>query len=99
MTKKRVRTDIDAVLNFIVCIGAAVVILGALAKLVHHYLADIALTIGLFTEATIFVIYAFLPPEKDAAKPAETREKTEVPDIKKPIEELTKTLKNIYKGA
>jgi len=46
----------------VVCVGAAVVIFGAWAKILHKPFADIMLTIGLLTEATIFIIYAFLPP-------------------------------------
>ena len=41
---------------------ASVVLVGALTKLIHHPWADILLTIGLLTEAFIFLVYAFLPP-------------------------------------
>jgi gliding motility-associated protein GldL len=43
-------------------VGAAIVIFGAWAKLLHKPFADFMLTVGLLTEATIFVVYAFLPP-------------------------------------
>lgn len=52
----------DKLVNVIVCVGAAVVIFGAWAKLLHLSFANQMLTIGLLTEATIFLIYAFLPP-------------------------------------
>jgi len=52
----------ERLVNIIVCVGAAVVIFGAWAKILHKPYADIMLTIGLLTEALIFMIYAFLPP-------------------------------------
>ncbi|WP_326995897.1 gliding motility protein GldL [Chitinophaga sp. 212800010-3] len=48
-------------LNFFVCIGASVVIIGALFKLLHLPFANIALIVGLGTEALIFFVYAFVP--------------------------------------
>ncbi|GAC1438111.1 MAG: hypothetical protein NVSMB63_01170 [Sediminibacterium sp.] len=48
--------------NVVVCLGASVVILGAMAKILHLSWADWALKIGLTTEALIFLIYAILPP-------------------------------------
>ncbi|MGN8034869.1 gliding motility protein GldL [Chitinophaga sp. 22321] len=48
-------------LNFFVCIAASVVIIGALFKLQHWRGADIALILGLSTEALIFFVYAFVP--------------------------------------
>lgn len=52
----------DKIVNIIVCVGAAVVIIGAWAKILHLSFADIMLTVGLLTEALIFIVYAFLPP-------------------------------------
>ena len=52
----------DKIVNIIVCVGAAVVIIGAWAKILHLSFADIILTVGLLTEALIFIVYAFLPP-------------------------------------
>ncbi|MFY0252792.1 gliding motility protein GldL [Chitinophaga sp. 30R24] len=48
-------------LNFFVCVAASVVIIGALFKLQHWHGADIALILGLSTEALIFFVYAFVP--------------------------------------
>jgi gliding motility-associated protein GldL len=53
---------IDRLVNIVVCVGAAVVIFGAWQKILHKPLADMFLTIGLLTEAVIFLIYALLPP-------------------------------------
>jgi gliding motility-associated protein GldL len=52
----------ERLVNVFVCVGAAVVIFGAWAKILHKPIADMMLTIGLLTEAVIFLIYAFLPP-------------------------------------
>ncbi|HEY8387608.1 MAG TPA: gliding motility protein GldL [Parasegetibacter sp.] len=52
----------EKLVNVIVCVGAAVVIFGAWAKILHKPFADIMLTIGLLTEAGIFLVYALLPP-------------------------------------
>ncbi len=52
----------NRLVNVIVCVGAAVVIFGAWAKILHKSFADIMLTVGLLTEAAIFIIYAILPP-------------------------------------
>ncbi|MEI6188914.1 MAG: hypothetical protein WCP61_00700 [Chitinophagia bacterium] len=52
----------NKIVNVVISLGAAVVIIGALAKIIHLSWADYALIVGLGTEALIFVIYAFLPP-------------------------------------
>jgi gliding motility-associated protein GldL len=53
---------IDRIVNIIVCVGAAVVIFGAWRKILHFPDADFWLTVGLLTEAGIFLVYALLPP-------------------------------------
>lgn len=52
----------NRLVNVIVCLGASVVIFGAMAKILHLSWADWALKIGLSTEALIFIVYAILPP-------------------------------------
>lgn len=54
--------QLEKIVNTSVSIGAAVVIFGAWAKILHKSYADVMLTVGLLTEAAIFLIYAFLPP-------------------------------------
>jgi gliding motility-associated protein GldL len=62
----------DKIVNIIVCVGAAVVIFGAWAKILHKPFADFMLTVGLLTEAAIFLVYAILPPPgNEMAKLAE----------------------------
>jgi gliding motility-associated protein GldL len=59
----------NRLVNVVVCVGAAVVIFGAWAKILHKSFADVMLTVGLLTEAAIFLIYAILPPP-DQGSPA-----------------------------
>src|SRR5690606_187409 len=51
--------------NLVIGLGAAVVLVGALFKLEHLPGASIMLTVGLLTEAFIFIILGVLPPHKD----------------------------------
>jgi gliding motility-associated protein GldL len=53
------------VMGFLYGMGAAVVIVGALFKLMHWPGAGAMLVIGLLTEAAIFALSAFEPVEKD----------------------------------
>jgi hypothetical protein len=57
-------------LNFFVCIGASVVIIGALFKIQHWPGADVALILGLSVEAAIFFAYAFVPDDHAPAPKA-----------------------------
>lgn len=59
----------EVLLNVFVCVGASVVIIGAMAKILHLSWADWALKIGLTTEALIFFVYAFVPPPPSVAAP------------------------------
>ena len=56
------------VMNMAYGLGAAVVIIGALMKIIHKDLGPLSgntlLTIGLVTEAIIFALSAFDPPEE-----------------------------------
>lgn len=51
--------------NLIIGVGAAVVLVGALFKILSWEGADLMLTIGLFTEAGLFLMLGLLGPEKD----------------------------------
>lgn len=46
---------IEKISNLIYSLGAAIVIFGAWAKIIHKPYADLMLTVGLLTEATLFV--------------------------------------------
>jgi uncharacterized protein YoxC len=59
---KTISEKTNKIVNVVISLGAAVVIIGAMAKIIHLSWADWALIVGLTTEAAIFVIYAFLPP-------------------------------------
>lgn len=51
--------------NLLFGVGAAVVIIGAWAKILHLSFANVMLTAGLLTEAVIFIISGLVPPEPD----------------------------------
>ena len=51
--------------NLIIGVGAAVVLVGALAKLLSHPMADLMLTIGLLTEAGLFLFLGIIGPDKE----------------------------------
>lgn len=51
--------------NFIIGIGASVVLIGALGKIQHWAIGGLLLTIGMLTEAFIFALLGVLPPHKD----------------------------------
>lgn len=51
--------------NFLFGVGASVVIIGAWGKLTHQPWANVALTVGLLTEAVIFAFSGIIPPDKD----------------------------------
>ena len=68
MSKKKggfVELLFKAIMPKVYGIGAAVVIVGALFKILHLTGADQMLMIGLSTEAVIFFLSAFEPPHKD----------------------------------
>lgn len=51
--------------NLVIGLGASVVLVGALFKILSWPYADLMLTIGLLTEAFLFAILGIIPPEKD----------------------------------
>ncbi len=51
--------------NLIIGVGAAVVMIGALMKILSHPLGNTMITAGLLTEAFLFAMLGILPPEKD----------------------------------
>lgn len=51
--------------NVFVSLGAAVVLLGALFKLMHWPGASLMLIVGMGTEVLLFAFFAILPPHKD----------------------------------
>lgn len=51
--------------NFIIGVGASVVMIGALGKIRSYPWGDAAITAGLVTEAFLFLMLGLIPPEKD----------------------------------
>jgi len=94
-------------MNFTYGMGAAVVIIGALFKLMHWPGASLMLIIGLSTEALIFGLSAFDAPEKEldwslvypelAGGQAKPREKKENPTEAQGL--LSQKLDNLLKEA
>lgn len=101
----KIKINRDIVLNFIVSVGAAIVIFGAWAKILHKSFADTMLTVGLLTECFIFLLYAFVPPKKEINNDSEVLHTQKfithnhnAPDKidMKSVEELNNTLKKIF---
>ena len=55
----------NRVKNSLVCFGAAVVLAGALFKIMHWPGAGAMLTAGMLTEVFLFAMFGLLPPHKD----------------------------------
>ncbi|MEO7210064.1 MAG: gliding motility protein GldL, partial [Chitinophagaceae bacterium] len=53
-------SKVSRIVDIFVSVAAAVVIWGALQKLLHTQYADLFLKIGLGTEALVFLVYGFL---------------------------------------
>ncbi len=51
--------------NLIIGVGASIVLIGALFKILHWEGADLMLMIGMFTEAFIFLFLGIIPPHRD----------------------------------
>ena len=51
--------------NFVIGVGAAVVMIGALGKILSAPWGNMMITAGLCTEAFLFAMLGILPPEKD----------------------------------
>ena len=79
-----------------VSIGAAVVIVGALFKILHWKFANELLIVGMFTEAAIFLVYAYLPSDSGGGGGAATLDSTELinalNDVKASIENTNTSL-------
>lgn len=91
----------NRLVNVIVCVGAAVVIFGAWAKILHKSFADVMLTVGLLTEAAIFLIYAILPPPDQGTPSVPVVEKEKgnpaLKSMEKMLEEADITPANLSK--
>ncbi len=51
--------------NFIIGVGASIVMIGALGKINSEPWGGFMITVGLITEAVLFALLGILPPEKD----------------------------------
>ena len=76
-------------LDKISSLAAAVVTIGAWAKIAHKSYADTALTIGLFSEAIIFILYFFFYKENTSSAQQPSSE------VDKKVDKIINTLRSI----
>lgn len=77
------------VIDVLVSAGAAVIIFAAWAKLTHQSYADILLTVGMWTETAIFLVYAAI----EWVKPKHHEEDDDIEEIANPsLESMDKML-------
>lgn len=96
-------------MNMVYGLGASVVILGALFKIMHWPFGNLMLIIGLITEAIVFAVSAFEPVDDDldwslvypelAGGPASQRNMALIEDNKETEASLSKKLDNMLKEA
>lgn len=74
MSSVKINPKVSKIMDVAVSLAAAVVIFGALQKILHTAIADLFLKIGLYTEAAIFAMYGIIymkaPIVEDAAHEA-----------------------------
>ena len=64
----KIPANVSKWMDVAVSLAAAVVIFGALQKILHTPIADLFLKIGLYTEAAIFLMYGILYAKAEVAK-------------------------------
>ncbi len=64
----KIPSNVSKWMDVAVSVAAAVVIFGALQKILHTPIADLFLKIGLYTEAAIFLLYGILYAKYEAVK-------------------------------
>ena len=79
-------------IDVLVSAGAAVIIFAAWAKLTHQSYADMMLTIGMWTETAIFLVYAGIEWVKPKHHPED--DQTDVLDENPSLESMDKMLQN-----
>jgi len=97
------------IMNMVYGLGAAVVIIGALFKIMHWPFGNEMLIVGLITEALVFVVSAFEPVDNEldwslvypelAGGPATARERALVEENTETEASLSKKLDNMLREA
>lgn len=97
------------IMNMVYGLGASVVILGALFKIMHWPFGNLMLIIGLITEAIVFAVSAFEPVDDDldwslvypelAGGPASQRELAVIEESKETEASLSKKLDDMLREA
>jgi gliding motility-associated protein GldL len=83
----------NKLINIIVCVGASIVLVGALFKIQHWKGSDILLPVGLLTEAGIFLVYALIPPPPMDHGPEEEKEEKKTKGLT-PLQKMDKMLED-----
>lgn len=90
----------ERLFNFAYSIGAAVVIVGAMGKLMHYFWSDVVLQVALITEAAIFVTLGFQELfAKRTSSEVSSYPKLEAPDnseLTNSVNQLNSTIKQIF---
>lgn len=93
---KTISEKTNKIINVVFSLGAAVVIIATLAKIIHLSWADYALILGFITEAVIFTIYAFLPPPSvDHAGNAVGGSKVDATELVHALNSVQKTVQEV----
>ena len=84
-------------LNFLYSIGAVIILIGVIAKLLEWEVQDIFMTLGLSTEAVVFGISSvkFIKKQKLVKTPLENTEVIEMPIIDKSDFEANPQIDNL----
>lgn len=89
----------ERLFNFMYAVGAAVVIMGAWMKITHRELADTFLTIGLLTEALMFILTAVQELKNKPVNNSVTYPQIDTVDnseLTESINQLNKTIKQVF---
>ncbi len=88
----------ERIFNFIYCIGAAAVVIGAMGKILHYSWSDVVLQISLILEAGIFVLLGIQELTTKSSQSA-AFPKIESPDnteLTNSINNLNQTIKHVF---
>lgn len=89
---------INRLINLLYCLGAAVVITGAWAKIEHRSFANVMLTIGLLTEATLFVFMGIQEwtSKAESVSAVTGNPVTDTAELTGAVKETNQILRNVF---
>ncbi|MEO8721214.1 MAG: gliding motility protein GldL [Ginsengibacter sp.] len=97
MTTEQPKRNFLTVIDVLVSAGAAVVIFAAWAKLTHQSYADTMLTIGMWTETGIFMVYAcieWVKPQPHHGAGVPVKSQNVVPEGNPALQSMEKMMKD-----